>query len=367
MQQASYAGRFGISQSMLKDWEKMSPAKWKRVWVDRAEKDEREDYFDAGSLVDCLAFTPERLGENFVITDMGVQLPSEQIKKIIEKVYELHTNMEKVKAQTSLIVFGTAELKDYDNELFELSKQPDINYGKGKYPKERVVKEVLEKGQKYFDTLCEVGGKTIISFEDNVKALEQVEILRTHPVSRPYFVQQEGEQLIFQHELFIPLKEYDHLPFFRNNNINGSTLVKKCAFDIIRIDHIRRTIQNADLKTSFDAHKHNFMRSIKKFRYGTQVSYYDVMLGQWRDDNFPGYKIIPPVNIAIDCFLKKPQVYRYKTEDLELLRFGGVDNKGEMVKGWEETLTEVLWHIENNIWDNSREMEEHGFIEVQLF
>jgi len=75
MQQESYSRRFGLSQSAVKDWEKMSPAKWKRIWVERAEKTEREDHFDFGSLTDCIAFTPESLQDNFVVLNEGVKLP----------------------------------------------------------------------------------------------------------------------------------------------------------------------------------------------------------------------------------------------------------------------------------------------------
>lgn len=279
----------------------------------------------------------------------------------------MHLDILNVKEQAGIIVFGDPVLKDFDNEIYEISKQPDINYGKGNYTKERVIKEVIEKGQKYFDNLCEVGGKTIITFEDNLMAVEQVDILKAHPASRPYFIRQEGEELLFQKELFIPMTQYGPIPFFVNNNIKDETLYKKGALDIIRVNHIRRTIQNADFKTSYDAYKHTFLWAIKKYKYGLQVSYYDTLLSAWRDRYYPGYTILPPVNITIDCFLKKPQIYLYKKEDLELLRFGGTDKRGEVVKGWEETLSEILWHIENNIWNNSREMEEYGHIEVQLF
>lgn len=367
MQEQSYAMRFGISQSMIKDWEKMSPSKWKRIWVDRSEVLKAEDHFDFGSLTDCLAFTPDNLKDHFVTLKEGVKIPSEQVQKIVEQVYGLHLDMQQVKEQAGIIVFGEPLLKDFDNEIFEISKQPDINYGKGNYTKERIIKEVIEKGQKYFDMLCEVEGKTVITFEDNLRAVEQVDILKSQPASRPYFVQQEGEELLFQKELFIPLTNYGPIPFFVNNRIGDETLYKKGALDIVRINHIKRTIQNADFKTSYDAYKHNFIRSIRKFKYGIQVSYYDALLAQWRDQHYPAYTILPPINITIDCFLKKPQIYLYKKNDLDMLRFGGVDKKAEMIKGWEQTLAEILWHIENNIWDNSREMEEHGHIEVQLF
>ncbi len=367
MQNGSYSRRFGLSQSAAKDWEKMSPAKWKRIWVEGAERTVREDHFDFGSLTDCLLFTKDRLKDHFVVADTNMKLPSEQIKKILDHVYRLHINVEKFKERSGMIVFGEPELKDYGNEIFEISRQADINYGKGSFPKERVIKEVTEKGLGYFEKLCEVSGKTIISFDDNMSALGLVDILRTHPVSRPYFVEQEGERLLFQHEIFIPIKEYGILPFFRENKMEDHTLYKKCALDIVRINHIKRTIQNADLKTSYDAYKHNFTRSIRKFKYGTQVSYYDVMLAEWRDRHYPGYNIVPPVNIAIDKFMKKPQLYRYRKEDMELLRFGGTDKQGNKIKGWEESLAEMIWHIENNIWDNSREMVEQQYIDVQLF
>lgn len=367
MQQEAYATRFGVSQSMVKDWDKMSPGKWKKIWVDRAEISKPEDYFDFGSLSDCLAFTPDHIEDHFIVIGAGAKVPSEQVQKIVDQVYRLHRNILSVKEQTGIIVFGDPVLKDFENEIYEISRQADISYGKGNYTKERVVKEVVEKGEEYFEMLCNVGNKTIITFEDNLKAVEQVEILKNHPGSKGYFVRQEGEELFFQKELFIPIKDYGPLPFFVNNKLRSTILYKKGALDIIRVNHIKRTIRNADFKTSYDAYKHTFLKAIRKYRYGTQVSYYDTLLAAWRDEHYPGYTILPPVNITIDSFLRKPQVYLYKKEELDLLRYGGVDKKGEIIKGWEETLAEIRWHIEHDIWDNSREMEEYGHIEVQLF
>jgi len=347
---------------MIKDWEKMSPAKWKRTWVEKSEKKKSEDYFDFGSLVDCLLFTPDLFDDNFIITK--IKIPA--VAGIVDRIYEMHSEQQAPLKQIGFPVRPKI-LNDFHEEILQIAKLPEFNYGKGEYKPERVIKEIVAKGSEYFDKKCEVGGKIIITTEDNIIAMDRVDVLRKDPRSRPYFVEQEGETLLFQQEIFVPLREYSFLPFFAENDMAEHILYKKGALDIIRIDHIAMTIENPDFKTSYDASKNNFIRHIKKLKYGIQASYYRRLLEHWAAENYPGYRLLPPFNIAIDRIVKAPMFYRYDTSELSILEKGHPDFHGREVSGWQQSLDEITWHIENNVWDNCREMTEQGFIDVHLF
>lgn len=367
MQNTNYRNTFGISQSSIKDFRYMTPAQWRQKYLlSQTDLDREGEHLDYGSLLDTLLFTPELLKNRFYVAAEGMKVPSESIKKILDTVYEEYCKGDIDDVLTRIgAVTTNYKLDDLKEEMINIAKRPEHNYGKGSYKDERIVKELTEKGEEYFELLKTIGDKVVITTEDNMRAVQQKEQLTTHPRTRPWFIQQEGETLLFQKELFVDLRRFDlPMPALIEAGSADPTLVqKKSALDIVRINHFDKTIQNADFKTSFDAH--NFLGSIKKYGYAAQLSFYDIVLRQWATENYPEYEVLEPINIVADKKIDEPYIYQFNAQDLETEKTGydfGKDKK----TGWETVMNEILWHLETNIW-SKRDLHLNNHIKVKLY
>lgn len=367
MQNTNYRNTFGISQSMIKDFKYMTPSQWRAKHVLSQQKLEREgEHLDYGSLVDTLMFSPEMLKKRFFIAPDGMKVPSDSIKNIIDDLYNEYC---KDNIDEALITIGATStnyaIGDLKDEIVTIAQRPQHNYGKGSYKPERIIKELTEKGGDYFELLKTIGDKVVISAMDNMTALNQAEVLRNHARTKPYFIQQEGETLLFQLELFVPHHEFDgpRASLIDASSENPGIVFKKGALDIVRINHLEKTIQIADFKTSFDAH--NFLSSIKKYGYCRQLSYYHDIINDWKEVNYPDYEIIEPINIVIDKECSEPYIYEYEFADLEVEKLGYDNEKGRR-EGWETALATILWHLDTNIW-SERELHQNNKIKIKLY
>lgn len=372
MQNKDYASVWGVSQSILKDFRFKSPKKWKAIHIDKqVDEDKKEDTFVFGSLVDTMMFTPEQLNDRFY---MGEQkLPSKAIETIIKNTYERITSR-CLNTDTAVLPDGDYEVSLAGNDDLilhycgEYQETPDKEKGWGKAwkPETRIAK-INQEGGEYFNCLKECGGRKIISQQMNFEAIELQEILLNDDIVKMYFIPDEGIELKFQFEIFVDFVDEE----------NNQTVPLKGALDILRIDHNTKTIQIADFKTSYTAY--DFINSIKKFSYATQLSFYDYILRLWLDQHCEGkycdYTILNPVNIVIDKFDKVPYLYEYSWTDLEMERngnekylveiYGGMHNQ-KVKKGWMELLKTVSWHLYNDYWEKTKEYYMNGKIKVNL-
>jgi hypothetical protein len=350
---------------MIKDFRWMTPQQWYNKYILYQEKNEKEaDHLDYGSLVDTLMFTPELLKERFFIADENVKLPSDSVKNIIDTLYAEHVSVDETLLSIGAITSNHA-LANLSNEIIEIAQRPENNYGKGSYKPERIIKEINEKGGQYFELKLKIGNRIVISNTDNMMALTQKEMLQSHPRTKAYFIQQEGETLLFQFEAFIPYHSFD-LPkpaLIEAKTEEPTKLFKKGALDILRINHIEKTVRIVDFKTSFDAH--NFLSSIKKYGYCTQLSYYYDLIEKWKFINYPGYEMLAPINIVIDKTQTEPYVYEYNLEDLAIEKTGYNNLKG-VKEGWSSVLSTIIWHIENHVW-SPKELYNNDKIAVKLY
>jgi len=98
----SYRDKFAISQSAIKDWEDMSPLKWRDTWINKTRPRPAVGAAASfGSLLDCMVYTPKNLDKRFIVAD--IQLPSENIRTVVSMVHgrikELNKNAEKVNSE----------------------------------------------------------------------------------------------------------------------------------------------------------------------------------------------------------------------------------------------------------------------------
>lgn len=331
-----------------------------------------------GDLVDTLLFTPELLENRFFIGEF--QHPSLAIETIIKSIRsriilenseikqmnqnDLPENLEEIPMNID------SELVDkfilfYADNYEENGKKGWNNHWKS----ETRLNKLKESGRVFFNLLQDANDRQVITQITNMEAIEIKNILHKDLEVKDYFIESEGIELKFQMEVFA-----NHTLF------DNKIIPLKGAFDILQIDHNNKTLRIIDFKTSYDAH--DFIKSIKKFGYTTQLSFYDYLLRLWLSSNcleesFCNYEILNPINVVIDKYNKVPYIYEYDWDDLALEREGNEnflfdlyqtkDHKMKIKKGWINILEDIAWHYYNDLWLKPKELYENKKIRVNLY
>jgi hypothetical protein len=361
MQRQDYQKVFAISQSAIKAFKSKSIQKFKQIYIDKeSDEDEDQDKFAFGSLVDTLAFQPELLNDRFCILGEDVVVPGEKVKQVVDKVFkealEIVENKRKLNELGNLPepLFVPNITNIYDWEELILKHARAIKYGGTTWTNSRILDNVFTDAAAYFNMLGTANGRAIITAAQNADAIEMVAALRTNKHTQGYFVQQEGENLLFQLEIFIDYHK------------DGLILPLKGALDIVRINHNARTIQVPDLKTTYNLD--DFKRTANHFGYVYQASFYDFIVREWlktyHGGKYQEYEFLPPINIAIDTLSKVPHIYEYNWEDIRIAREGADENE---VSGWVSILDEISWHMQTGVWDRPKELYETGKIKLKIF
>lgn len=390
MQPDQYRNHVAISISSIKDFRWKSVPRWYDIWINKQEDPEKdEDNFTFGSLTDMLCFTPQLVQERFFISEVEGKLPSKFIIALCKHVYKAI-----LAYNESIAVLNMEPIPEYANELpmslceeveeyilqfaDTYREKPEDAIGwQMNWKTETRLKKIIEEGKDYFAYVVKAAGRKVISTIDNMAAIELKTILCEHEDTKPYFLQQEGEELIHQLEMFLDYTLAD-----------GSKIPVKGAIDIVRIDHKNKVIYIVDFKTAQSAH--NFIENIKKYGYCDQLSFYIFLFRIWIQENrkdLLNYKIELPTNIVIDRNEKVPYIYEYNDRDLEIAQYGNegylppllsinweddtvrADQNikyGKIRKGWEEILEEIGWHWNNNQWTLPKELFLNKKIKVNL-
>lgn len=360
MQDKKYRDKFAISQSAIKDWAVMAPSKWHKIWVTKeVPRPVAGSAASFGSVLDCLALTPKYFDKNFVVAD--VQLPSDKIQAIVTDVFnhikELNANAAKINAlpETKAKVPDKEIKLDYPELIasFSLKHEYYVNQP------QRALNEIMNKGQEFFTFLTKIDGKQVVSADDKKLADELKEILYNHPRTKGFFTAKKGCRIIFQERIYadLELSGFDNLDY----------MPMKGAIDIIHINDKLKKVREVDLKWTNDAFL--FKDAIKRFDYPAQHSVYDFLLTEWlktfEDGRYKDYTIAPPLNVVIDSDNKIPYLYSYNMNDLHLKRYG--HESMSWLKGWEQVVNEIAWHMDTQQWEVPREHYLNGFMNVKVF
>ncbi|HEY9485746.1 MAG TPA: hypothetical protein VIQ04_03815 [Nitrososphaeraceae archaeon] len=360
MQNSEYKQRFAISQSAIKAFKTKTIQKFKKIYIDGEENDEDGSKYTFGSLVDTLAYEPNLIDKRFFISNDSTNLPSDKIKQIIDNAYkevkEIIKNStllnEKGNLPEPIFIPDCRDIYGWLEQILKAAKE--LKYGGTTWSNQRIIDNICNEGFSYFSLLGQCQDRLIISSYDNADAVESVNNLKSNEQTRPYFVQQENELLLFQVEIFT------------NYFIDDFLIALKGALDTIRIKKNDKTVQTSDLKTSYTSE--NFEYLAIKFDYVTQQSFYNFLLREWlktfEGGAYADYTILPPINIVIDREFKIPYIYQYNWNDIEISRSGSVRLD---VKGWEEYLKEIAWHIKTGVWDRPMELYLNGKIMLNIF
>lgn len=323
MQTNEYTNVNGISQSMIKDWENLTSKKWKNKYILKNESDNNlTESMLEGSFLDCLMFSPNDISKKFIINT--VKLPSDGIKDIVETYYYEIKNKE-----LPFISINS------DNELL-LQIANKKNYGNGAFKDDRIIKDITFKGADYFEFLLIKHEKLIVSSEYNLLALQMKK-----NIEEDFFVRKYLLDLPHKNHLILQSK-------YKNFDLKGE-------LDSISIDEKNKIIRYFDLKKTDNTN--NIYSVIWKFKYYYQQSYYKDLIKDniellediFKISNLKEYEI-KNYNIIIDKYQKQPFLILYSNEDLEISKHGN-----EKIKGWLNSLEEIIYAIENDKFDYKKD------------
>lgn len=168
-----------------------------------------------------------------------------------------------------------------------------------RWREETRVKDIIEKGSKYYDVLFLSQGKEVVSSEMYDDAVSCVEILKTNQSTKWYF--QDNNP-------FEDIERLYQLKF--KGNYKGIQL--RCMADLILVDHKNKAVYPCDLKTSFDP-EWKFYKNFIKWHYYIQAQLYYKLIRDTMDKDpyFKDFKLANYRFIVISRGTKNPRVWEW--------------------------------------------------------
>jgi len=263
-----------------------------------------------------------------------------------------------------------SELMQTFCEIFaETGNQESAREGSGfKIGTDAIMKKFDKEGRNYYNALIAGQGKMIIDADGLFRANAIVKELTENPFTKKYFVKEPDVDLLFQ----VPIEWNAQFKSLTDNKF--CTMSSKSMLDVIKIDHVAKTIQPVDLKTGAEG----FMKSYWRYKRYLQASMYtDAVINSTWDKINIEYSIEPLIFVYADSNLKfKPVIYKSTLKDIYVGR-AGVDyiepllmsytkkdnptSEADSItwgtlgqtkrKGYQRLVAELDWHIKNDIWD----------------
>jgi len=286
----------------------------------------------AGSVLDCLLTDADNFDEKFIVPKF-TETPSGQVLSF------------------SKGLVGT-DSTNFEEESKRLYKELGI-----KSP--NTYEAFLEKwkksgGEAYLQFLQSTKDKKVVDpfMYENCKNASNV--LKVHPFTEGWFNKGFEQEILYQTPIIFKL----------NNGLEGKALL-----DLIKIDHLERTIYPGDLKSMSDYLSAFLSVSFKKYRYDLQASYYTEAVRQWGAEKYPDYKIANFTFVVLSfAQINNPLCFKVSDFDLQKARLGGYDVNGKKFSGWEQLVSDYQWHKDNDKWDYPRAVYENkGLITTDMY
>ncbi len=290
-----------------------------------AEREEKE-YFNLGSLVDCMLFTPDRVDSQFFILD--TVKPSEGMGNLLDQY---------------LLMGGSQD---------ELSKDVLIaaravtGYQSG-WKEETVATKFWEACSTYMALLMAAGDRTVIGSPMKEKADRLVNLILTHDFTAAIFDPLSTRYKIYPQE---PIFWEDEIqPRFKAQyklDAVGKVPCKSLP-DVIVHDLKYDIIFNIDLKVIGQNPKYFPFSHFIKFKYYLQDSFYQKGLEAFvKRENITAQLGLPAFLVVSEGYA--PYIWNVTSKWLETGRLGGMGTSGVYHKGYEELMAEFLFHEKTN-------------------
>jgi len=319
-----------ISQSALKDF-MVHPMLYKAKHIDKSYTKQKKNYFELGSLVDCLVLTPEYFEEIYSIYTGNKISP--QVRILAEEVVlqGLDNSSYEVLLETAkkLNILGTIKKIDtFKNKLLE------------------------ENFDEYHNFFYNNSSKNIIDEEFYGKAIAITSSLLTSEFSNKYFnISRKGFEVLTATPIY-----------WLYNGVKCKSLI-----DLIVIDHNTKTISVNDLKTTAE-NTSDFEKSIMKYRYDFQAAFYLEAVKWWIKNErteLADYEVLDEFSLLVESTTRigSPLCYTLHSSTVQIGKEGCFyrDRNGITARqqGFEEVILDLVWAKENDIWHYKKEEYEN--------
>jgi hypothetical protein len=294
-----------------------------RAYLKR-DQQEATPALSLGSLVDCLATTPDLFNDNYFIL---TSVPTASIKAVIDGIVEEGA------------FFADDPILRHCNYTGFQTRWKD----------ETRIAKIKEEGEEYYETLMKAKGKLIISVDDYDNATRIVDSIRESEFGGLINHNREDVELFFQQ----PVEwEFNHISC-------------KSLFDIVKVDHKQECVQIIDLKTTSKS-VYNFDFAVKTYRYDLQAAFYQEALDTWmKNKNITEYQKLPFSFLVVETFgLNPPMLWTSSPNLLHCGKYGGFfRGSHKPVQGFVQLLDDYAWHKETDNWDYRRDIGSIGFLD----
>lgn len=287
-----------------------------------------------GSMVDTLMTSPiEEFGNTFFVSD-GDDI-SDKLKSIIDYIRNIFINNGDTPPERLQNIC--------DDEILVAANECEYQT---RWKDETRIKAIRESASNYYSKCNEANGKTIVSQQDYDDALACVEALKTSANTYDIFVDnpfEKGIERLFQLKFKF---EYEGIPY-------------RSMCDVTKVDHINKTIQIYDLKTT-SHFEDEFFKSFIKYNYSYQsiLYWYNLRDNILKDEYFKDFKLLPFKFVVINRSNLHPLVWEFKgCEAITDLQFNKIKIRNPFKVGAE--LYDYLTHpryMPSNIKDGYGEV-----------
>lgn len=212
-------------------------------------------------------------------------------------------------------------------------------------PIERVIGSFWknEDAVKYYYLKTEASNRIALSMDEYERVLKAVELIRASPRVSFLFTSTETTT------------SYKQVPiFFRFENEDCKALL-----DGIHVDHIEKTIQPFDLKTTSKSVS-DFRSSFISYGYYRQAAFYTEALKTWLADHpeYQEYSVLPFKFVVVEVNYDSTQLpVIYSTSELDIqVGMYGLIKPYKKYEGILDLIDAHKWHTTENLWDMSKEM-----------
>jgi hypothetical protein len=335
--EASYRAIVMDSSSSLKEFSQDRKKYYRKYVLGEKVEDDDSKAATMGRLVETKLMEPELFDEKFYLSTCQ-SVPTGLMLDFVEALYK------HMKEATNANGEITREFGDIAQDAYK-----DSGF---KITYDAVMKKFIDsEAEAYFDEIMLVRSKgmTVVSINDVTNCEKIVTELKTNPFTASIVNQDKTSRYDVYNQLQV-----------ENYQVHGHKF--KSMMDKVIVDHHTQTIQIYDLKCTWSVE--GFYKEYYLYRraYIQAFLYWHAGHFHFQDLVDKGYKVKYPSFIVCDSTnYFSPLIYTLDTQDMENAR-DGFDLKGYIYPGVLETIDNLKWAIENDIWNISRKNYLNGGI-----
>jgi hypothetical protein len=293
----TYRSNNALSHSLLSAYARGGHKALREIYYERKKLSTTALSF--GSLLDTIITNPGEFDNLYLVVD--IEIPSGKMQEVVDRLFEMYPEI------STLVSVPYDDILKVYNQSFDNNWKPDTK-----------VNKVIEEGNGYFKLLALKGDRTLVTKNDYLNALECKEALYANCHTGFIFPDRIRDMEVFYQLKFKINMDGDDPLAWQKELIEGDTY--RVMFDIIAVDHAKKTIYPVDLKTT-SKDEEAFDESITEYRYDIQAnSYRDVLIKVLSTtDDYKDYYVEDFYFVCINRTHRKPVVWRFPRVEGEVM------------------------------------------------